>query len=274
MLYESMKQVAVAAAAVGKQWTGRPEIGLILGTGLGGVTRHIQLEARFGYEQIPSFPRPTAPGHAGQWICGRLGDTNVIAIDGRCHLFEGYSAAQASFSVRVMHALGIKTLVVASAVGGLNPNYRTGDIMLIEDQINLTFHNPLVGPHDSASGLGYPDMSCPYCRALIDRALAVARQSDFVAHQGVYVGVMGPNYETRAEYRMLRRLGADAVGMSTVCEVIAAAQCGLQVLGLSVVTNVGLPDRLEVTDGQQVQNSAAAAEPKVAAILRGIVGQT
>ncbi len=271
MLHSSLEHVDAAARAFRDRWTTRPRVGLVLGTGLGGLARHIDVEARFSYESIPHMPRATAPGHAGHWVCGNVGDTPVVAMQGRCHLYEGYSAAQVAFGVRLMHRLGIDLFVIVSAAGGLDPQYHCGDVMVIDDHVNFTFHNPLVGPHDSGSGVAYPDMSRPYDPRLIDEALAIARASNFVAHRGVYVGVMGPNYETRAEYRLLRRVGGDAVGMSTVCEVIAAVQCGLRVLGLAVVTNVAVPDAPEPTSAPAVLTSAAAAESKVLAIVRGIV---
>jgi purine-nucleoside phosphorylase len=271
MLHASLEQIDATASVFRQRWALRPRVGFVLGTGLGHLTDHIDVEARIPYESIPHMPSATAPGHAGSWICGSVGGTPVVAMQGRCHLYEGYSAAQVAFGVRIMHALGIEVLVIASAAGGLHPDYRSGDVMVIEDQVNLTFHNPLVGPHDARSGLAYPDMSRPYDPRLIDEAMAIARRANFTAHRGVYVGVMGPNYETRAEYRWLRRLGGDAVGMSTVCEVIAAVQCGLRVLGLAVVTNVAVPDAPQPTSAPDVLTSAVAAQPKVWAIVRGIL---
>lgn len=263
--------VEKAAAAIRARWTVRPRVGIVLGSGLAGLVDQIDIAERIDYASIPHFPRATAPGHRGSWICGNLAGASVVAMDGRFHGYEGYSAAEVAFPVRVMSALGIDLLILSNACGGMNPNFRAGDVMIVEDQVNLTFDNPLVGPHDLNPGLGYPDMSCPYERRLIDRAVAVARQSGIVAHRGVYVGVKGPNFETRAEYRFLRRMGGDAVGMSTVHEVIVAAQCGLRVLALSVVTNVCLPDRLQETDANKVLAVAAAAEPKVRAIIRGVM---
>jgi purine-nucleoside phosphorylase len=269
----SIDQVEAAAGAIRRQWAARPRLGIILGTGLGGFARQIGVEARLNYESIPHFPRATALGHQGAWVCGTLGGAKVVAMDGRFHGYEGYSPAQVTFPVRVMSALGIELLIISNACGGMNPNFRPGDVMIIEDHINFTSGNPLVGPHDAKSGLGYPDMSRPYDPRLIERACEIARRNNFVAHPGTYVGVTGPNYETRAEYRFFRRIGGDAVGMSTVWEVIVAAQCGLRVLGLSVVTNVSLPDHLQPTDAHQVAAVAASAEPKLRAIVLGIVEQ-
>ena len=197
----------------------------------------------------------------------------MVAMDGRLHAYEGYTPAQVAFPVRVMHALGIELLIISNACGGMNPHFRSGDVMVVEDHINCTFGNPLAGPHDPRTGTRHPDMSRPYDAQLIERTLAIARAQNIVAHRGVYVGVTGPNYETRAEYRYFRRIGGDAVGMSTVSEVIVAAQCGLRVLALSVVTNVCFPDHLAPATGQQVVSIAAAAEPKLRAIVRGVIEQ-
>lgn len=260
-----------AVSAIRKQWTGRPWAGLILGTGMGNLADTVAVETCIEFESIPHFPRATALSHRGRWICGTLAGVPVVVMDGRLHGYEGYSASQIAFPVRVMCELGAKLLIVSNACGGLNPNFRTGDVMVVEDHINLTGDNPLVGPHDLNLGVGYPDMSCPYDPRLIDCALSIARRAGIVAHRGVYVGVKGPNYETRAEYRFLRRIGGDAVGMSTVPEVIVAAQCGLRVLALSVVTNVCSPDRLLSTDGNRVVAVAQSAEPSVRAIVAGVI---
>jgi purine-nucleoside phosphorylase len=271
MMRSSLQQVEAAARAIRGHWSAQPRVGMILGSGLGELTRQIDVEAEIDYESIPKFPRATAPGHRGRFACGALAGVPIVAMDGRFHAYEGYSPAEVAFGVRVMRALGIELLILSNACGGMNPNFRAGDVMIVEDHVNLTFGNPLVGPHDARGGTNYPDMSRPYDRELIERALAVARRNNFAAHRGVYVGVTGPNYETRAEYRLFRRIGGDAVGMSTVFEVIVAAQCSLRVLALAVVTNVCFPERLQPTDEGEVLRIAAAAEPKVRAIVLGIV---
>ncbi len=269
----TIEQVEAAVAAIRRQSAARPRVGIVLGTGLGDFARHIGVSTSLPYEEIPHFPRATALAHHGVWLCGTLGGVDVVALDGRCHGYEGYSPQQVTFPLRVMHALGIEWLILSNACGGLNPHFRAGDVMAIEDQVNLTFGNPLVGPHDPRSGVAYPDMSRPYDAALLESAAAIARRQGFELRRGTYIGVLGPNYETRAEYRMFRRLGGDAVGMSTVWEAIVAAQLGLRVLCLSVVTNVCFPDQLQPTGGQQVANIAASAEPKVRAIIEKIVEQ-
>ena len=263
------QQLDRAVQAIRNRWTGQPRVGIILGTGLGGLARQIDIDVCLNYAAIPHFPTSTAPGHRGQLVCGRLCGVPVVAMDGRVHLYEGYTPAEVAFGVRVMAALGIDLLIVSNACGGMNPGYRPGDVMVLDDHINFTFGNPLVRPHPK--GVDCPDMSRPYDPRLIARALAIARRNNFVAHRGVYVGVTGPNYETRAEYRMFRRIGGDAVGMSTVPEVIMAVQSCLRVLALSIVTNICFPDRLQPADARQVIDVAAAAEPKLRAIVLGIL---
>jgi purine-nucleoside phosphorylase len=273
MRLDLKQQVEAAVGAIHRAWPARPRVGMILGTGLGDWTKEIEGQTRLSYDEIPHFPRATALGHRGQLVCGTLCGTSVVAMDGRFHAYEGYSPAQVTFPVRVMSALGIELLIVSNACGGMNPRFRSGDVMLIEDHINFMRGKPWTAPLYQDSGSRSSDMGRAYDPDLIDRALAIARLHDFAAHRGVYVGVTGPNYETRAEYRFFRRVGGDAVGMSTVEEVIVAAQCGLRVLAISVVTNLCLPDQLQPTSGQQVIEIAAAAEPKLRAIVSGILAQ-
>jgi purine-nucleoside phosphorylase len=270
-MHELAGQVAQAVDTIRRQWTGQPRAGIILGTGLGGLAEEIQAEATLAYEAIPHFPRSTAISHAGQLVCGTLMGVPVVAMEGRFHAYEGYSYKQITFPVRVMKALGAKLLVVSNACGGMNPQFGHGDIMVIEDHINLMSGNPLIGPNDDALGPRFPDMSAPYDRALIDKALAIARREDFVAHKGVYVAVTGPNLETRAEYRFLRTIGADVVGMSTVPEVLVAVHSGMRVLGLSIITDLCLPDALKPADIHSILATAARAEPNLRKIVRGII---
>jgi purine-nucleoside phosphorylase len=265
------KQVEAAAAAIRKRWDRRPTAAVILGTGLGTLADDLEIDATLPYDSIPHFSPSTAPSHRGELVCGMLEGTPTVVMAGRLHGYEGYSPPQIGFGLRVVAMLGARMLIVTSASGGMNPNYRAGEVVIVEDQVNFTFGNPLVGPHDIEPAIGYPDMSRPYDRELIETAAAIARAENFIAHRGVYVGVLGPNYETRAEYRMFRRLGGDVVGMSTVHEVIVARQRGLRVLGLSVVTNECLPDALVPPAADQVARVAAQAEPKVRAIVRGVM---
>ena len=242
-----------------------------MGTGLGGLSDEIEKEAVISYEAIPRFPRSTAIGHKGQLVCGRVGGVAVVTMEGRFHLYEGYSPQQITLPVRVMKELGIELLIISNASGGLQPHYLVGDILVISDHINLMGSNPLTGINDDRLGPRFPDMSAPYDPALIQKALAIARREDFTAYQGVYVGVLGPNYETRAEYRFLKLIGGDAIGMSTVPEVLVAVHSGLRVLALSVITNVCLPDALGMTDGATVVAAANAAEAKLQKIVCGIL---
>ncbi|HEV3341214.1 MAG TPA: purine-nucleoside phosphorylase, partial [Pirellulales bacterium] len=238
-------QISEAVGAVRQQWAAKARVGIILGTGLGSLAQQIETEARFGYESIPHFPRSTAIGHAGQLVCGQLQGLSIVAMEGRFHAYEGYSYQQITFPVRVMRALGAELLIVSNACGGMNPNYACGDIMVIDDHINLMGGNPLTGVNDERLGPRFPDMCRPYDRSLIERALEIGRRENFAVHRGVYVAVTGPNLETRAEYRFLRLIGADVVGMSTVPEVIVAVHAGMRTLGLSVVTDLCFPDALE-----------------------------
>jgi purine-nucleoside phosphorylase len=264
-------QTDESAAFIRERWNAQPRAGIILGSGLGGVGDAIELDAAIDYGEVPHFLRSTAVGHHGRLLCGRLGDVNVVAMQGRFHCYEGYSAERATFPVRVMKALGVELLIVSNAAGGLNPNYSRGDVMVIDDHINLLNRNPLVGINDDRLGPRFPDMSSPYDRRLGDRALTIARREGFVCHRGVYIAMLGPSYETRAEIRMLRFFGGDAVGMSTVPEVIVAAHAGIRVLGLSTITNVCSPDVRHVTTGEEVVAMAETAREKLRAIVTGIV---
>jgi purine-nucleoside phosphorylase len=262
-------QIAEATTFIRTQWQGTAQVGVILGTGLGGLAREIESPVTIPYESIPHFPRSTAISHAGQLVCGKLGGATVVAMEGRFHAYEGYSQHQLTFPVRVMKALGANTLIVSNACGGMNPFYRRGDIMVIDDHINLLGDNPLIGVNDEALGPRFPDMSCPYDPALIECALEIARRENFIAHRGVYVAVTGPNLETRAEYRFLRTIGADVVGMSTVPEVIVAVHASMRVLGLSVITDMCFPDALEPANIDMILAAAADSEPKLRAIVLG-----
>jgi purine-nucleoside phosphorylase len=266
-------QIDESIACVHDRWSERPRVGIILGSGLGSVGDSIDLDAAIDYGDVPHFLKSTAVGHRGRLLCGKLEGVPVIAMQGRFHCYEGYSAERATFPVRVMNALGIKLLIVSNAAGGLNPNFACGDVMVIDDHINLLNRNPLIGVNDDQLGPRFPDMSAPYDRRLGDRVLAIARREDFICHRGVYVAMLGPTYETRAEIRMLRYIGADAAGMSTVPEAIVAAHAGLRVLGLSTITNICSPDKQVVTSGHEVVATAETARGKLQSIVSGIIKQ-
>ncbi len=264
-------QIDEATQAIRQKWDRAPRVGVILGTGLGALAEEIDADAKIHYASIPHFLRSTATSHAGNLVCGRLEGVPVVAMEGRFHAYEGYSHERITFPVRVMKALGADTLIVSNACGGLNPQFASGDVMVIEDHINLMGDNPLIGVNDDALGPRFPDMCQPYDPQLIQQALSIARHEDFAAHKGVFVAVTGPNLETRAEYRFLRLIGADAVGMSTVPEVIVAAHAGLRVLGISCITDMCLPDALKPVNIDEIIATARVAEPKMRKIVRGVL---
>ena len=250
-----------------------PEVAVILGTGLGALADELKADVTIPYADIPGFPRPTVETHAGRLLFGMLGKTRVAMMQGRFHRYEGYTLQQVAFPVRVLRALGAKTLIVSNVSGGMHPLWSTGDLVLISDHINLLGDNPLAGPNNDAEGPRFPDMSAAYDPELRKLARDVALKHQIVLREGVYAAVPGPNLETRAEYRMLRALGADVVGMSTVPEVITAVHQGMRVLGLSIITDNCLPDALEPTSVEQIIAVARGAEPKLAAVVRGVLEQ-
>jgi purine-nucleoside phosphorylase len=246
-----------------------PDFVIILGTGLGRLAEQIELEISISYDQIPHFPVSTVESHAGRLLFGTLGGKKVVAMQGRFHFYEGYTMQQIVFPLRVLQKMGAQTLLVSNACGGMNPNFRRGDIMCITDHINLIGDNPLIGPNDEEMGVRFPDMSEPYTRELIELADRVALDNGIKMHHGVYVAVTGPNLETRAEYRFLRQIGGDVVGMSTVPEVIAAIHMGMKTLGISVITDECFPDALEPVEMAQILEAADMAEPKMTQVMIG-----
>ena len=270
-MLELAAKIGEAAAVVKQHWSETPRVAIVLGSGLGGLAEEIDTHATIDYADIPNFPKTSAIGHKGRLVCGTLEGVPVIGFQGRFHLYEGHSAQDASLPLRLARALGAELLIVTNAAGGVNPSFAVGDVMLIEDQINLMFANPLVGINDDNLGPRFPDMSAPYDKDLMQTAASIARHEDFVLHRGVYLAMLGPTYETRAEYRMARYLGADAVGMSTVPEVVAARHADMRVLGLTTITNVGSPDAPSETSGHEVIDVAQTAAPKLTDIIRGVV---
>jgi len=271
MTHHEWDQVQEASRTVRAQWAGKPEIGLVLGTGLGALAREIDAAATIPYPEIPYFPRSTVESHKGQLVCGSLEGRQVIAMEGRFHLYEGYSASQVTFPIRVMKELGCRLLIVSNAAGGLNPLYEKGDLIVIDDHINLLGVNPLIGPNDDRLGPRFPDLIEPYDRSLQNLALRVALEENIVAHRGVYAAVTGPNLETRAEYRFLRQIGSDVIGMSTIPEVLVAVHAGLKVLGFSIVTDLCLPDHLEPVKIEDILAVAGQAEVKLRTIVKGVL---
>ena len=251
---------------------GTPTAGLILGTGLGGLAAQIQHAVKIPYGEIPHFPESTVESHTGQLVFGELNGTPILAMEGRFHYYEGYSLEQVTFPVRVMKELGAEFLFVTSAVGGMNPQYDLADIVIIEDHISLMPDNPLRGPNDDRLGPRFPDMCEPYDKEIIERAKAKSLELGIAAHTGVLVAVPGPNLETRAEYRWLRNMGADIVGMSTVPEIIVAAHCGLRAVAFSVVTDLCLPDALEPVDIAKIIEVAGIGGEKLTKLLPELIG--
>ena len=266
-------RVERAADVVRKHTEVRPEVGIILGTGLGGLADEIEGAVAIPYQEIPGFPLSTVESHAGRLLVGRMGPRAVVAMQGRFHRYEGYDLAEVTFPVRVLRALGAGTLIVSNACGGMNPLWAPGDLVLLSDHINLLGDNPLVGLNDERLGPRFPDMSEPYDSELRALARTAALELGLVLREGVYVAVPGPSLETRAEYRMLRAMGADVVGMSTVPEIIVAAHSGMRALGISIITDQCLPDALEPADIGRIIATAAQAEPALTRLIGSIVGR-
>jgi purine-nucleoside phosphorylase len=261
--------LAVIKKLSGKEYP----IGIILGTGLGGLVNEINIEHIIDYDKLPHFPLSTVESHSGKLILGSINGKNVVAMQGRFHYYEGYSMQQITFPVRVMKFLGVKTLLVSNACGGMNPIYNRGDIMIMNDHINLLGDNPLIGKNEDSLGPRFPDMSEPYDKKLIELAEKVALENGIKIQKGVYVAVPGPNLETKAEYRFLRATGADVVGMSTIPENIVANHMGMKVLGISIVTDECFPDSLKPVDVQEIIETAMKAEPKMTKILKEVIKQ-
>jgi purine-nucleoside phosphorylase len=268
-----LRMVEEAATAIREQIAERPTAGFILGTGLGHLADAIEADAILPYDEIPHFPLSTVESHHGRLILGRLEGLQVVALQGRFHLYEGYDAQEVTFPVRVMAALGIDTLLVTNAAGGMNPHFRRADLMLITDHINLLGANPLAGPNVDAWGPRFPDMSEPYDPQLREWTEEAALAAGVKLQQGVYVAVVGPNLETPAEYRFLRAIGADAVGMSTVPEVIVARHMGLRTLAVSVITDECFPDALEPVSIDDVIAAAAEAQPRLTRLMRDLAAR-
>ncbi len=265
------ESIARASDVVRSAFDRRPDAAIILGTGLGALNREIEVEAVVAYGDIPGFPLSTVESHEGRLLCGRLAGRTVIVMQGRFHRYEGYTLRQVTFPVRVLRALGADSLIVSNACGGMQPLWQRGDLMLIADHINLLGDSPLIGPNDATVGPRFPDMSAPYDGALRGLARTVAAERGIVLREGVYVAIPGPNLETPAEYRFLRATGADVVGMSTVPEVIVAVHGGMRVLGLSIITDMCLPDALEPASVEAIIRTAVEAEPRLTAVVRGVL---
>jgi purine-nucleoside phosphorylase len=266
-------RIQEASGVVRQRTSLRPDVAIVLGTGLGGLADEIEIEATIPYEEIPGFPLSTVESHAGRLLLGRLGQRPVVAMQGRFHRYEGYDLAAVTFPVRVMQALGARFLFVSNACGGMNPLWAPGDLVLLSDHINLLGDNPLIGANDERLGPRFPDMSAPYDPELRALARATALELGITLREGVYVAVPGPNLETRSEYRMLRTMGADVVGMSTVPEVIVAVHAGMRTLGISIITDQCLPDALEPADIGRIIATAGRAEPALTRLIASLAGR-
>jgi purine-nucleoside phosphorylase len=268
-----LERIEAAAAVIRERINASPDVAIVLGTGLGQLAARIESPTAIDYREIPGFPLSTVESHAGRLLSGRLAGRPVLAMQGRFHRYEGYSLQRATFPVRVLRQLGARTLIVSNACGGMHPDWKAGDLMLIADHINLLGDNPLTGPNDDRLGPRFPDCSALYDADLRAIARQVATEQGTVLREGVYVAVAGPNLETRAEYRMLRALGADVVGMSTVPEVLVANHGGMRVLGISIITDMCLPDELEPASLERILAIAGAAEPRFTELVAGVVAK-
>ncbi len=266
-----LTRVDEAVAKIRKKSKLVPEVAIILGTGLGNLAKRIKPESVFSYKDIPHFPVSTVESHAGQMTLGTLAGKNVVAMEGRFHCYEGYTPQEVTFPLRVMKALGAKILVVSNASGGLNLGFRKGEIVIIEDLINFTGLNPLIGPNDERLGPRFPDMAEPLSGRLMGLAEEAARAEKISVRRGVYIGVLGPNLETRAEYRMMRAFGADLVGMSTVPEILVGVHMGMEILGISIVTDLCDPDHLHAVDIKEIIKTANEAGPKLDRLIEGFL---
>ncbi len=267
------ERIEACAQAIRARGATSAQVAIVLGTGLGALADEIAVEQTIDYRDLPNFPLSTVESHSGCLLCGTLSGKSVIAMQGRFHRYEGYSLQQVTFPIRVLRALGAETLIVSNACGGMHPLWAPGDLMLIADHLNLLGDNPLIGPNDEAMGPRFPDMSEPYDIGLRQLAREIAVAKGITLREGVYAAVQGPNLETRAEYRFLRNIGADVVGMSTVPEVIVARHGGMRVLGLSIITDQCLPDALEPAAVARIIDVARAAEPHLTAVVKGVIAR-
>lgn len=271
MVAEWRKKMDETVAYIRQHTQMVPRVGIVLGTGLGDLVKEIEIETELSYENIPHFPLSTVESHVGKLIFGKLGGKNVVAMQGRFHYYEGYSMKEITYPIRIMKLLGVDTLVVSNAAGGMNPLFRKGDLMIIEDHINLLGDNPLIGPNDDDFGPRFPDMSEPYSKRLIKIAEEKALEAKIKVQKGVFVAVAGPNLETRAEYRFLRGIGADVVGMSTVPEVIVARHMNLEVFAVSVITDECFPDALQPVDVPDIIKTANEAQPRLTKLMKSVI---
>lgn len=266
-----LNKINESVSFIRSQIKNTPDTGVVLGSGLGNFTAELDIELEIPYESIPNFPVSTVKGHKGKLVFGKLGHKQVVVMAGRFHYYEGYTMQEVIFPIRVLKYLGIQTLVLSNAAGGVNKNFKVGDLMIINDHISQFMENPLVGKNEEEMGPRFPDMNEPYSFKLIEKAKNIAAELHIAVHEGVYVGVTGPTFETRSEYRMVYAIGGDAVGMSTVPEVIAAVHMGLPVFAMSVITDLGSPEMIHSVSHEEVLRAAKEAEPKMTAIVKQLI---
>jgi len=266
-----LKKIEETVSFIRQKIVHTPHVGVVLGSGLGNFTGELEIEMEIPYESIPNFPVSTVQGHKGRLVFGKTGDKRVVVMAGRFHFYEGYNMQEVVFPIRVLKFLGIKTLILSNAAGGVNKNFKVGDLMIISDHISQFMENPLIGKNEDELGPRFPDMNEPYANHLRQEAKKIASDLNILVHEGVYVGVTGPTFETRAEYRMVHAIGGDAVGMSTVPEVIVAVHMGLPVFAMSVITDLGSPEILHAVSHEEVLKAAKEAEPKMTAIVKKLI---
>ncbi|MDP4212411.1 MAG: purine-nucleoside phosphorylase [Bacteroidota bacterium] len=272
MTENEIRKLELTAAFIKKYYPFEPSVGIVLGSGIGNLAREIEVEYQVEYSAIPDFPVSTVKGHSGELIFGKLAGKRVVAMAGRFHYYEGYDVDQVVFPVRLMKYLGVKTLLLSNAAGGMQQDFQVGDLMLITDHISLFTVNPLIGTNQESIGPRFPDMSEPYKKLLIEKARIVAREEGIELKEGIYAGVTGPSFETRAEYQLLHLAGAAAVGMSTVQEAIAAVHLGLDVFAMSIITDLGIRKEANIITHEEVLEAARLAEPRLTAIFKGLIG--
>ncbi len=271
MTESQIRNLQQTADFIKKSYPHNPSVGIVLGSGIGNLSKEIDIEFQLDYASIPEFPVSTVEGHSGHLIFGKLEGKRIVAMAGRFHYYEGYTVDQVVFPVRLMKFLGVKTLFLSNAAGGMNPSFKVGDLMIITDHISLFTVNPLIGPNAEIFGPRFPDMSEPYKKKLIQKAKSIAGIKNIQVREGVYAGVTGPSFESRAEYKLLHMAGADAVGMSTVQETIAAVHLGMDVFALSIITDMGIREEENIITHEEVLTAARQAEPRLTAIFKGLV---
>ena len=268
-----LNEIKEAVEFIQTNYPVKPAVGIVLGSGLGSFTNEIEVEYKIAYNDIPHFPVSTVEGHTGELIFGESGGKKIVAMSGRFHYYEGYTAQEVVFPIRVLKFLGIHTLIISNAAGGMNPSFKVGDLMIIKDHISLFIANPLIGVNEKKLGVRFPDMSEPYKKHLIEKVKKIALENNIAIKEGIYAGVTGPTFETRAEYKLLHALGGDAVGMSTVQEVIAAVHLGLPVFAMSVITDIGIREEENTITHQEVLQAAVEAEPNLTFLFKTLIAQ-